>query len=531
MELILDEKLDKRIEQIKEAIKKEIPSFIEAGHKFLNKEITGAEFKPFSGSMGVYAQRSGREFMLRLRVMSGVLDRKTLTFIHDIVRKYSLEFIHFTTRQTIQLHNLQFDDMISIMEQCLEQDIITRGGGGNYPRNVSLSPLSGVEAGEAFDVTPYALFVNKYFVSRINTYKLPRKFKVAFSNGAQDSANTTIADLGFLAVNKEGKKYFQVYIGGSLGANAEKAVPFDEPVNPKEVLYYIEAALSLFKEEGDYENKGKARIRYIIKRMGQEAFLECYRRHLKRVRETQALDFDIKQRNAAAAVSAGSGEAAIAAGAIAQKQENLFSVEIHPQGGILYVEAFGRIINFLTKIKEVDVRLSMEESMLVRNLTAEQAEELLELTKDIRRTTCLGRSISCIGVPVCQIGIQNSQSLLAEINEYFDQKGLTEDILPSISISGCANSCARHQVGKIGFQGKKKRVKDVSKDVYTLYIDGQTNESDTRLAGEYGELPVRAIPEFLYQLALRMKESRLDFDQYLKACRGEFDTLVKNYAV
>ncbi len=531
MEFIMDEALDKRIVEIKEIIRQEILVFKETGHKFLNKEITSAQFKPDSGAMGVYAQRSGKEFMLRLRVLSGVMDLKTLAFLQDIVKEYALDFIHFTTRQTVQLHNLQFDDMISIMEKCLEQDIITRGGGGNYPRNVSLSPLSGVEEGEAFDVTPYALFVNKYFVSQINTYKLPRKFKVAFSNGAQDSANATIADIGFLAVNHEGNEYFKVYIGGSLGVNAEQAILYDELVDPGDVLYHIEAALSLFREEGDYENKSKARIRYIVKRLGKEAFLECYKKHLEQIKKTQELEIQFKQMQEERAEGADYEIPMETVAAIPQKQKHLYSVEIHPQGGILYTDAFHRILAFLSRVDNVQVRLSMEESMVVRNLTAIQAEELLELTKDIRMTTRLNRSISCIGVPICQIGVQSSQTLLADLINYFKEKGMTEDLLPSIAISGCVNSCARHQTGKIGFMGKKKRVKDTMEDVYLLYVDGETSEKNTRLAKEYGDLPASDIPEFLFKLALCLKDRQLEFEQYLMAYEEEFNALVSKYVV
>lgn len=38
--------------------------------------------------------------------------------------------------------------------------------------------------------------------------------------------------------------------------------------------------VNLFKAEGDYENRNKARVRYIVERMGEEAFIEAYQKHL-----------------------------------------------------------------------------------------------------------------------------------------------------------------------------------------------------------------------------------------------------------
>ena len=114
------------------------------------------------------------------------------------------------------------------MNDALENDIYTRGAGGNFPRNVALSPLSGVDKDEAFDPTPYALATGEYFMERITTYKLPRKLKVSFSNGSSDTAHCTIQDLGFLAVRKDGKDYFRVYLGGGLGRNPKVALLYPE---------------------------------------------------------------------------------------------------------------------------------------------------------------------------------------------------------------------------------------------------------------------------------------------------------------
>ncbi|MDF2512495.1 MAG: ferredoxin-nitrite reductase [Herbinix sp.] len=521
--------LDTIINSLKEELRKEIPGFQEKGQKFLAKEITNAEFKGASGGMGVYAQRGGEEFMIRLRVLSGVVDYPTLRFVYNMVKKHSLEYIHVTTRQAIQLHHLKLDQMIDIMEQSLNHNIITRGAGGNFPRNVALSPLSGIEPGEAFDVTPYAIFVNKYFVSRINTYHLPRKFKVAFSNNGQDSANASIADLGFLAVNKDGKEYFQVYLGGSMGPNGAISVPFDELISPQDVLYHVEAMLSLFKAEGDYENKAKARIRYIVRRMGEEAFLECYKAHLSSVKQSQDLSFEINE--GAKLEISDENQAGEIEGAITQKQNNLYSAIIHPQGGLLYAKDLGKILDYIENIEAVQIRLSMEEGIIIRNLTSKQAKEILELTKDIRKTTRLGCSISCIGASICQIGIQNSQALLDNVLIYFDEKGFTEDILPSISISGCTNSCARHQVSEIGFQGKKKRVGEIMEDAYALQIGGLVSGTGAKMAKESGDLLERDIPEFLYQLALNLKEQKLEYSEYLEQQGEELEQLIAKYRI
>lgn len=541
---ICEEKLNDLISQRINSYKEDINHFKEIGNRFVNGEINSAEFKATSGGMGVYAQRGGKEFMIRLRILSGVLDYPTMKLVNEFIDEYNLEFVHFTTRQTIQLHHLKFDEVINIMERSLKHELITRGGGGNYPRNVSLSPLSGVAKEEAFDVTPYAILVNKYFLSKMNSYRLPRKFKVAFSNNNEDTANASIADLGFIAVKKDEENYFKVYIGGSLGVEGAIAVPYDELVKADDIMYHLEAALNLFCEEGDFENKGKARMRFIVKRMGNEEFLQCYKKHLSKAKQDNNMDFILSEESDMQDISEQdrlqselihtkeSFEELLKTNDILQqKQEGLFTVIIHPQGGLLRTEDYKKIINFLENISKAEVRLSMEESIYIRNLNHKQAKELMELTEGIRKTTRLGKSVSCIGVPICQIGIQESQMLLMNILTYFDEKRLSEDILPTLHISGCTNSCGRHQVNIIGFRGKKKKIDDKLEDAYSFYASGKTSEENTIVAKEYGDILADKIPGFLYDLALRLKEKHLEFDEFQKQYEKEFEGILSNYLV
>ena len=530
-------KMDEIIETQKTLYQKEIIDFQEIGHRFIQGEITSNEFKVASGGMGVYAQRGGKEFMIRLRVLSGVLDIKTLELILKFAMDYNLPDVHLTTRETIQLHNLNFDDLIAIMEKSLNSNLFTRGGGGNYPRNVSLSPLSGVEIGEAFDVTPYAVLVNKYFLSRMDSYKLPRKFKVAFSNNKNDSANATIADLGFLAVKQDENNLFKVYIGGSLGNQGDTSVPFDELVSPKEVLYHVEACIRLLMEEGDFENRGKARMRFIVKRMGREAFLNCYKKILLKVKQSLNLDLVLMNEDSLSTKVRDCEELCEQQNLISQKQIGLYSIVIHAKGGILKREDLNLITSFLQTIPEAQIRLSMEEDMYIRNLPLLQAEKLLNLLKHIGQTTMIERSISCIGVPTCQIGMGESQKLLTNIVTYFknqgmlEDQGILEDILPPIHISGCLNSCSRHQVSDIGFCCKRKQVSQQAVEVYTLHIGGMTSEFDTHFAKEYGDLLTNTIPLFLYELALSINKKQLTFMKYMELYQEELQLILVKYLV
>ncbi len=267
--------------ELKETLLNEIEDFREIGHKFLNGELNKAQFKKASGKMGVYAHRDGKNFMVRLRTVSGVISVNTLEFIHSLAKRYDLDRIHLTTRQAVQLHGIGIDDVCDVLKDALEFGICSRGAGGDNPRNVAISPLSGGKLGEAFDVVPYAFAINNNFERQITSYHLPRKLKVALSNNENDEAHVTAVDLGFLAVKEENENKFKVFIGGGLGRNPKAGIEFEGLINPEDVIYHVEAMTSLFMAEGDYNNHGKARIRYIAERMGEEEFKNCYDKYLK----------------------------------------------------------------------------------------------------------------------------------------------------------------------------------------------------------------------------------------------------------
>ena len=209
------------MEALLSEFKEDLEEFREMTDKFYAKEVNVKTYKGFSGGFGSYAQRGGDASMLRLRLPGGRLPKEKLKFVAEVIEKYQIDKAHFTTCQTIQLHDLSAETVCEIMEKALEAGIITRGGGGDFPRNVMVSPLSGVETGEYFDVMPYVEAVSDFLLGKIKTVKMPRKLKVCFSNSPANAPHATLRDLGFTA-RLDG--LFDVYGAGGLGNNPRMGV-------------------------------------------------------------------------------------------------------------------------------------------------------------------------------------------------------------------------------------------------------------------------------------------------------------------
>ena len=232
------------MEQLIQEWKASLPKFREMTEKFYAKEVSVKEYKGFSGGYGSYAQKGGEASMLRLRMPGGRLTKEKLKFIAQMVEQYHVDKAHFTTCQAVQLHDLDKDSVCDIMEKAVDVGIITKGGGGDFPRNVMCSPLSGVEEGEYFDVMPWAKAAGEYLMTFINAEKMPRKLKVCFSNSPANVTHATYRDLGFAAC-PDGT--FDVYSAGGLGNNPQLGVKVAEGVAPEKILYYIKAMWLTFR--------------------------------------------------------------------------------------------------------------------------------------------------------------------------------------------------------------------------------------------------------------------------------------------
>jgi ferredoxin-nitrite reductase len=412
------------------------------------------------------------------------------------------------------------------MKDGIENELYSRGSGGNYPRNVAISPLSGVDKLEAFDVTEYALALNNHFLNKITSYKLPRKLKVSFSSSNTDLGHCTVTDLGFLATTKDNKEYFKVYMAGGLGRNPKTAIEYDELIEPSKVLYHVEAMTKLFIAEGDYENRSKARIRYILDRMGKETFIQTYKKHLEEVMSKENLDLIVTPKEY---IKEGKEIDLKHPRLHEQKQSGLYSVYLHPIGGQIYIKELREILHSLNSVEDLEIRLTMTEGIYFRNLNGEEAKKLLEITQGLGGETSLEQSVSCIGVPICQVGILQSQKTLNEIINYFKEKGYTKDVLPKVHISGCGNSCGVHEIVSIGFTGKRKKLNDTIHDMFELHINGSFGNNNTRLGKVYGDLLASEIPHFLYDLALLVEDKNTDFYNYVQTYEEELLELIAKY--
>lgn len=456
---------------------KVIEYFKEKADLYMAGNLDPTRFKAFRVSMGVYEQRTPDFYMVRTRIPGGVITLEQFKKISDISKKYAKGLLRFTSRQDIQFQSVELTDVYSIMKDLIEVGIITKGTGGNTVRNVECSPLSGVSINDVFDVTSYMSEVTNYLLKDPTTMNLPRKYKIGFSNSLFDTGNATISDLGFIARIVDGNKGFEVYGGGGFGGNPKVSLKLEEFISAKDVLYYVQAMKELFEKEGDRSNKHKARIRYIVERLGEEKFKLRLNEELIRIKDDINLDLIIddiiidKYEQIAESSEINKMYESVL---FQQKQIGYNSVYVHPQGGNLEAVNLQKMLDFVSKLDyEISIRLANTQSFFVRDLKDIDAKTLLKIIAPFSSNFNIYNSVTCVGASTCQLGLCLSQNLLQAIKEEFSDN--TDEIkgsLPRIFISGCPNSCGRHQIGKIGLSGRAKRTEDGLMPTYTVSFGG-----------------------------------------------------------
>ena len=488
----------------------DLPAFREKTAAFYSGELGKNEYKGFSGMYGSYAQKGGKVGMIRLRMSAGHVTKEKLAFVAEMIREHHVKRMHFTTCQAIQLHDLTGDTICEIMEKAFSHNIVTMGGGGDFPRNVMCSPLSGVEEGEYFDVMPYAEAAAEYLMTFIKAPKMPRKLKVGFSSSPKNLTHATYRDLGF-AARPDGT--FDVYSAGGLGNNPKFGVKVAEHVEPEKILYYIKAMWLTFTTYGNYENRGKARTRYMQEALGgADAYKKAYLEKLDEVFASgENMDLSVKP---SPVTKKGDGSAPAAAKGFcrvtAQKQPGLYAVLWHPIGGQPSVETFCRLADLVAGIPDAELRLMPDEGAYIVNLTGKEADQVLAATAD-GAASIFETSVSCIGAATCQIGLRDSQELLRECVAAVREVNIPDGALPQIHISGCPSSCGTHQTGDMGFRGASKKVDGTVQSAFVLYIGGCQEQGSEVMGKEAGTMLETDIPKFLTELGKTVAASGKDF--------------------
>ena len=369
--------------ETKEEISRRFPQFVEATRAFYAKELPPAKYKGTSGKFGSYGERGAHSSMLRLRFSGGAIESAHIAFLKDVLDRYDIDLVHFTTGEALQLHHLGEKEVLALYQECFDHGIYCVGAGSDNPRNITASPLHGVAPGEYFDMTPYIKAAANFVINCIPKFNLPRKYKISFSSGLDNEGHATFKDLGFVA---RPDHKFDVYAGGGFGLNGSRfGILIDEGVDPLDISYYILGyGRDVYMKYGDYEHRGQNRSRFILTKLGDDAFRQAVRDAVAKAKAEGGCRLTIEEETPLA--KSGADDSVLEDGRIGkQKQAGLYYVEYKPLGGTPKLSVFRELLKTLQTMEGAEIRLNADETAYIINLTADVARKSLPSRRTTRR--------------------------------------------------------------------------------------------------------------------------------------------------
>jgi sulfite reductase (ferredoxin) len=384
--------------------------------------------------------------------------------------EYASHNLHLTTRQDIQIHYVSLDRTPQLWAELAQDDITLREACGNTVRNVTASPTAGIDPKEPFDVSPYAHAAFEYFLRNPICQDMARKFKISFSSSEEDTAFAYAHDIGTIPkVNEKGERGFKIALGGGLGAQPILASIVEEFLPEDQLIPYIESVIRVFDRYGERNNRNKARLKYVIQRLGLEEVLRLVKeeRIANKVKtypiNRDAIDQpvipepliipDIKIGNPLRY------EQWLATNVFEQKQKGFYGVYVKVTVGDIHTDVARKFVDAIRPFVADEIRITQNQGLLLKYARKEALPALYEALTALDMSAPGFDSVAdvttCPGTDTCNLGISNSMTfarVLEDIiyNEYEDLI-FNRDI--KIKISGCMNSCGQHGLAHIGFHG------------------------------------------------------------------------------
>lgn len=495
-------------------VQKEIIELEKKIHLFRGGKIDDERFRSLRLARGIYGQRQEGVQMIRIKLPYGKVTSEQLVRITQVSDEYSTGRLHITTRQDIQIHYVSLDRTPELWADLAKDDITLREACGNTVRNITGSELAGVDVNEPFDVSPYAHGLFQYLLRNPICQEMGRKFKISFSSSDEDTALSYLHDLGFIPKIKDGQKGFKIMFGGGLGSQPAHAELLSEFVPVNEIIPTAEGIIRIFDRYGERAKRMKARMKFLIKEMGKDAFLDLVEKEKKAIAfETYEIDttaFDgpiaepLLEVPQVTIEDTEAYEAWKNSNVIKQKQDGYYAIGIKVLLGDFYTDKARLLANLIKNYGANELRFSLRQNIVIRHIKEENLpffyQELAKLDFVQLGYNSVGDITACPGTDTCNLGIASSTGiaeelervLTAEYPQYLNNREI------EIKISGCMNACGQHNMSAIGFQGMSiNSGKLVAPALQVLLGGGRLGNGEGRFADKVIKIPSRRGPDAL----------------------------------
>lgn len=493
-------------------------------------------FRLYRLTRGVYGQRQEGVQMFRLKLPYGRVNSAQLARIADVSDRYATGNLHITTRQNVQLHYVKLANSPKVWNELAQMNLTAREACGNTVRNFTASPTAGIDPQEPFDVSPYAEASFQYFLRNPICQEMGRKIKIAFSSSEADSAFTYFHDYGFIpkiqTVDGVEQRGFKVLVGGGLGAQAITGVLAYDFLPEDQIIPFMEAGLRVFDRHGEREKRMKARMKFLIQKLGFEAWMELVKQEWKALKNTSvAIDRNLVPEEAPLGQGIVPADVKpvdehwynewLRTNTFEQKQKGYFGVYVRIVLGDLPSEKARKLAAVIKDYAADDIRFTVNQGLLLKFIRPEALpfwfNKLHELGLALPGADSTADITACPGTDTCALGVTNSTGLSKILEELIREEypDMIDEKFFKIKISGCMNACGQHMAANLGFHGSSfKHGELVIPAMQVVLGGGVAPDGRGFIADKIVKVPTKRIPDVVRYVFDDFEKNGLEGEYY-----------------
>jgi ferredoxin-nitrite reductase len=446
---------------------------VAAGGKLADQEKFKRELHPFDGYERLKQQAADNEppkppdnfrwryyglfyvapaqdsYMCRLRIPNGILKHWQFAGLADLTECYGGPYAHVTTRANLQIREIAPKDAVAVVEGIQDLGLSSRGAGADNIRNVTGTPTAGIDPQELIDTRPYARAWHFHILNDRSLYGLPRKFNVGFDGAGRIAVLEETNDIGFQAVQvKDGfgvkpGVWFRLMLGGVTG-HRDFAHDTGTVLEPDDATKVADAVVRVFIEHGDRTNRNKARLKYVLDRLGRETVMAAIEDKLGKKLARVPAD---------AIVARPPFDRAAHIGVHAQKQAGLNWIGVVLPVGRMSVEQMRGLAKIAADLGDGDIRLTVWQNLLISGVRDDQAAlaqaAIKALGLSTAATSIRAGLVACTGNVGCKFAASDTKRHAEDIAHWCEERVALDGPI-NIHLTGCHHSCAQHYIGDIG---------------------------------------------------------------------------------
>jgi ferredoxin-nitrite reductase len=396
-----------------------------------------------------YVAPNQNSYMCRLRMPNGILTAAQFSGVAELAERYGGGYAHVTTRANLQVREIEAKNAVAMIEAVQDLGLCSRGSGADNIRNVTGNPTAGIDPQELIDTRPLAREWHFHILNDRSLYGLPRKFNVGFDGAGIVPVLEDTNDIGFQAVKVTDGfglapgVWLRLCLGGLTG-HRDFARDTGLLVKPADATLVADAVVRVFIDHGDRSDRTKARLKYVLDKMGVDKFLGLMEEKLGRKLD-RAVAGALEPRPPFSRTAH--------LGIHPQKQDGLHWIGIVVPVGRMTVAQMKGLADIARTMGDGDIRLTVWQNLLISGVPASKlkaAREAIEAIGLAIETNAIRAGlVACTGNTGCKFAASDTKRHAEEIAAWCETR-VAIDTPVNIHLTGCHHSCAQHFVSEIG---------------------------------------------------------------------------------